>query len=311
MFLAAIALAVGAIPEGLPAAVTLPTNAGQSLIILASVLTGLALPALRVQLLWVNMATSVFLGLPLAFEPGESDLMARRPRDPRKPILTFPLFMRTGLVSLIILAGAFGLFYWEHGAEGRNLGEARTAVVNVIVMVQAFYLLNSRSLSRAMFSIGLFSNRWVWRGLAGMTVAQLLFTYAPFMNQDRAGNVPRRNVFSPRIPISSIGPVIWSWEQMRSPGRRSPSSHGSRPGRMLSGKASGSRPLRNGNMQPRPVRSVRMAKRTPSLCNNSGPGPPRQCRHNYLQWAWASQISGAFETSMGSFGNGLQTSIAP
>jgi len=90
--------------------------------------------------------------------------------------------MRTGLVSLIMLVGAFGLFYWEHGAEGRNLGEARTAVVNVIVMVQAFYLLNSRSLSRSMFSIGMFSNRWVCLGLAGMTVAQLLFTYAPFMN---------------------------------------------------------------------------------------------------------------------------------
>jgi magnesium-transporting ATPase (P-type) len=162
---------------------TLPTNAGQSLIILASILTGLALPVLPVQLLWVNMATSVFLGLALAFEPRESDVMARPPRNPRQPILTFPLFMRTGLVSLIMLAGAFGLFHWEHGAEGRNLGEARTAVVNVIVMVQAFYLLNSRSLSRSMFSVGVFSNRWVWLGLAGMAVAQLLFTYAPFMNR--------------------------------------------------------------------------------------------------------------------------------
>jgi len=162
---------------------TLPTNAGQSLIILASILTGLALPALPVQLLWVNMATSIFLGLTLAFEPRETDLMARPPRNPRKPILTFPLFMRTGLVSLIMLAGAFGLFSWEHGAEGRNLAEARTAVVNVIVMVQAFYLLNSRSLCRSILSVGVFSNRWVWLGLAGMAAAQVLFTYAPVMNR--------------------------------------------------------------------------------------------------------------------------------
>ena len=63
------------------------------------------------------------------------------------------------------------------------MGEARTAVVNVIVMVQAFYLLNTRSLTRSMFSVGVFSNRWVWLGLVGMAAAQLLFTYAPFMNR--------------------------------------------------------------------------------------------------------------------------------
>src|SRR6185503_4518454 len=67
---------------------------------------------------------------------------------------------------------------WETG-----LGEARTAVVNVIVMAQAFYLLNTRSLSRSMFSVGVFSNRWVWLGLVGIAAAQLLFTYAPFMNR--------------------------------------------------------------------------------------------------------------------------------
>lgn len=58
--------------------------------------------------------------------------MQRPQRDPKKPLLTFPLLMRTGLVTLISLAGAFGLFAWEHGTEGRNLDEARAAVVNVI-----------------------------------------------------------------------------------------------------------------------------------------------------------------------------------
>jgi magnesium-transporting ATPase (P-type) len=105
--------------------------------------------------------------------------------DPPRPeaIEAVRQCQQAGIAVKMMLAGAFGLFHWEHGAEGRNLGEARTVVVNVIVMVQAFYLLNSRSLSRSMFSVGVFSNRWVWLGLAGMAVAQLLFTYAPFMNR--------------------------------------------------------------------------------------------------------------------------------
>jgi Ca2+-transporting ATPase len=160
---------------------TLPTNIGEGLVILASIVIGVALPALPVQMLWINMMTALLLGLMLVFEPREPDLMQRPPRDPKEPILTFPLFMRTGLVTLIILAGAFGLFLWEQ-ARGATLAEARTIVVNVIVVVEIFYLLNCRSLTHSMRSLGLFSNPWVLFGAAAMLAAQFLFTYAPFMN---------------------------------------------------------------------------------------------------------------------------------
>ena len=50
-------------------------------------------------------------------------------------------------------------------------------------MVETFYLFNCRSLTRSMFAIGLFSNPWVLAGAAAMIGAQLLFTYAPFMNR--------------------------------------------------------------------------------------------------------------------------------
>jgi cation-transporting P-type ATPase F len=161
---------------------TLPTNIGEGLIILASIVAGVALPALPVQMLWTNLATALLLGLTLVFEPKEPDLMQRPPRDPKEPILTFPLIMRTGLVSLIILAGAFGLFLWEQ-AQGATLAEARTIVVNVIVIVEIFYLFNCRSLAHSMLSLGFFSNLWVLGGVTAMLGAQLLFTYAPFMNQ--------------------------------------------------------------------------------------------------------------------------------
>jgi cation-transporting ATPase F len=73
--------------------------------------------------------------------------------------------MRTGLVTLISLVAAFGLFAWEHGVEGTNLDEARAAVVNMIVMVQTCYLLNCRSRTRSMFAIGIFSNPWMIAGI--------------------------------------------------------------------------------------------------------------------------------------------------
>ena len=162
---------------------TLPTNVGESFVLLAAILVGTALPMLPVQLLWINMTAVTLLGTMLVFEPKEADLMDRPPRDPNQPILTFPLFMRTGFVSLLMLAGGFALFLWELRREHAPLAEARTAVVNAIVMVEAFYLLNCRSLSRSIFSLGIFSNLWVILGIGLIVVVQLLFTYAPVMNR--------------------------------------------------------------------------------------------------------------------------------
>ena len=105
------------------------------------------------------------------FEPKERGLMERPPRDPRQPILTFPLFMRSAFVSILMLAGAFALFLWELQVERGTLAEARTVVVNVIVIVEGFYLLNCRSLTRSIFSVGLFSNLWLVSGLLTMIVA--------------------------------------------------------------------------------------------------------------------------------------------
>ncbi|HEY0944103.1 MAG TPA: HAD-IC family P-type ATPase, partial [Opitutaceae bacterium] len=161
---------------------TMPTNGGEGLLILASVLLGTSLPILPVQLLWVNMGTALLLGLMLVFEPKEDGLMARPPRVPSQPILTAELVWRIVLVSLVMVVGAFALFLVEQRA-GASLAEARTVVVNVIVMVEIFYLFNCRSLARPFFSLGMFSNLWILGGVAAMLAMQLLFTYAPFMQR--------------------------------------------------------------------------------------------------------------------------------
>jgi cation-transporting P-type ATPase F len=160
---------------------TMPTNGGEGLIILGSIFLGTALPILPVQLLWVNMSTALLLGLMLVFEPKEEGIMSRPPRNPKEPILTRLLIIRIVLVSFFIFMGGFALFLWET-SQGTPLPEARTVVANLIVIVEAFYLLNCRSLTRSFFSLGWFSNLWVVGGLAAMIGAQLLFTYAPFMN---------------------------------------------------------------------------------------------------------------------------------
>ena len=161
---------------------TLPTNMGEGLVILAAILAGAALPILPTQILWINMTTAVALGLMLAFEPKEPAIMARPPRDPRKPLLTGALIWRILLVSALLVAGSWWLFEWEKG-NGATVAEARTAAVNLFVMVELFYLFSCRSLTSPMWRIGLFTNRWIVAGVSAQIAGQAALTYLPVMNQ--------------------------------------------------------------------------------------------------------------------------------
>jgi magnesium-transporting ATPase (P-type) len=160
---------------------TLPTNGGEALTILAAIAFGLALPITAVQILWVNMITSVALDLTLAFEPTEPGTMRRPPRPPGQPILTRHLVWRILLVSVLMVAGAFGMFFWAE-SRGLSLETARTMAVNTIVVMEIFYLFSLRYVHGTSLT---------WRGLLGtpavligvtiVVAGQFALTYLPFM----------------------------------------------------------------------------------------------------------------------------------
>jgi cation-transporting P-type ATPase F len=161
---------------------TLPTNFGEGLVILAAIFTGLSLPMLPVQILWVNMTTAITLGIMLIFEPKESDIMLRPPRSPSTPLLTSEMIQRIMLTATIILVGVFMLYLWELNNEGSSIEVARTAALNALVIIEVLYLLNCRSLTKSIFQIGVYSNKWIMVGILLMLLLQIAYTYLPAMN---------------------------------------------------------------------------------------------------------------------------------
>ena len=108
--------------------------------------------------------------------------MDRPPVNAHQPILDGALIRRVILVGLILLAGAFGLFFREL-ALGSGPEVARTVAVNVFVATLALYLLNCRSLTRPALRQSLWGNPAILAGMAGALGLQALFTYAPFMQE--------------------------------------------------------------------------------------------------------------------------------
>lgn len=160
----------------------LPTNGGEGLLVIAAILFQITLPLTPAQVLWINLVTSSTLGLALAFEPAEPDIMRHRPRPPGEPLLSRLFVQRVLVVSVLMMAGALGLFLWEL-SNGMSVDRARTMAVNAVVAAEMFYLLNSRHIYDSVLSReGLFGNRYVWIAIAACAVLQLAYTYTPFMH---------------------------------------------------------------------------------------------------------------------------------
>lgn len=156
----------------------LPSSGGESLIILAAILFGFQqLPLTPVQILWVNMVTTVTLAIVLAFEPPEQKVMQRPPRNPHEAILTPLLIWRVIFVSAILMVGTIGLFLWEM-EQGSSIERARTVAVNTLIMFEIFYLFNSRYITASVLNWkGLTGNRYVLVAIAILIIFQLGFTY--------------------------------------------------------------------------------------------------------------------------------------
>ncbi len=162
---------------------TLPTNGGETLAVILAIIIGFELPLTASQILWTNLLLASTLGLALAFEPPEAGLMLRRPRSASAPLLSAALARRVVITSVMLAGLILGLFFWATG-HGRDLATARTMLVNAVMVCGIAYLFTVR------FT---YSSSVTWRGALGtpavlisigvVIVAQLLFTYAPFMHR--------------------------------------------------------------------------------------------------------------------------------
>ena len=159
----------------------LPTNIAQALVIMVAIFVGFVAPITAPQILWVNMVTSVALGLTISFEPHELDVMIRQPRPVDRPILDGFGVWRVIFVGSALLALTLWAFFWMK-SKGASDELSRAVAVNALVIGQIFYLLNSRyKFASSLSPKAHFGNKYLSVGIITVVICQLLFTYAPPM----------------------------------------------------------------------------------------------------------------------------------
>ncbi|KAF8067390.1 ctpF [Scenedesmus sp. PABB004] len=160
----------------------LPVNLAQGTSILWSFALGLpAAPLTALQVLLVNLVTSVTLGLALAAEPAEADIMTRPPRRQGKRLVGKMLLWRCLLVCHLVVVLVIGMFYWA----GRSLPlpQARAEAFNVLVGAQVAYFVNCRFLKAScLHPRVLRGNRMVYVSVPATLALMVLLTFTPGLN---------------------------------------------------------------------------------------------------------------------------------
>ena len=193
---------VGAVEEGrhawknLEKAIlyTLPTNGGQALLVMGAILAApfiplfaLRLPLEPIHILWVNLADSIFLTMPLMMEPKEKGLLKSPPRDPKERIANRFFFVRVGLVSVVMALTGFAIYYYygmmgfSNPIDPLRITQAQTAAFMGIKLLHMGFLVTARSITESAFTFNPFSNKWVLLGIALTIITQLMITYVPFI----------------------------------------------------------------------------------------------------------------------------------
>ena len=146
---------------------------------------GASLPILPVQILWVNMVSSVALSATIAFEPKETGTMKRSPMPPNQPLLTGKLLWGILIISIFNLIAVFGMFEWILQTTG-NINLSRTMAVHTLVAAETFYLLSISQCIPSLFSYLKDRSRTFAYipaiGVACVFILQIFFSQLPIIN---------------------------------------------------------------------------------------------------------------------------------
>lgn len=156
------------------------TGAAELVLFTLALFTGLPLPLLAVQLLWLNLVTNGIQDVALAFEPGEGDELRYPPRPPREPIFNRLMIERVVISALVIGTVAFIVFQWLI-SRGFSLDEARNGTLLLMVLFENVHVFNCRSELRSVFRHNPLRNPILLIGTAIAQLVHIAAMYTPWI----------------------------------------------------------------------------------------------------------------------------------
>lgn len=159
------------------------TGAAELLLFFASVISGMPIPLMAVQLLWLNLVTNGIQDVALAFEGGEPGSMKKKPRKTNESIFNGQMISQTLVSGLTI--GLIGFAFWHYMINIAMHDEfyARSMLFLLFVLMQNVHVFNCRSEYSSAFQVPLGRNRLLILGVLAANGIHIISTHIPFMQQ--------------------------------------------------------------------------------------------------------------------------------
>ena len=143
------------------------------------------------QLLWVNLTTDGLPAIALGIDPGDPDIMERKPRDPSESVFTRDVKLYLSLTPILMTALLlFGYFFYHPWESASQLTEARTQLLTSMIVMELANAISARSLKFPVWKVGLFKNRFLWYAVLSSFFLQLVVLYTPGLNASFNVNAP-------------------------------------------------------------------------------------------------------------------------
>lgn len=160
----------------------LSCNLSEIMIVGFASLSGLPLPILPLQILYLNLVTDVFPAFALGASEGETDVMGRPPRDPKEPLLSRTQWIAIVAHSLSITAatlGGFGLAIWVLAVDEER---AVTIAFLTLALSQIWHVFNMRDVGSAVLSNEVTRNSYIWGAILLCIALILSAVYLPALS---------------------------------------------------------------------------------------------------------------------------------
>ncbi len=163
----------------------LSCNMSEVLIIFTTALLFPVPALLPLQILWINLVTDGLPALALGVDPGDPDVMERKPRSAEESILTprrqAQVVWQGALITLAALAVYLGAYRGWIAVDSR--GHIQTMLFTAIVLAQLIHAFDFRSETRSVFSLESLKNKWLLYAFGGSVLLHLFVVYVPFMQR--------------------------------------------------------------------------------------------------------------------------------
>ena len=159
----------------------LACNVGEILIIFTAMLVGMPIPLRPVQLLWLNLVSDGAPALALGLEKGDPDIMKHPPRSPKEPIINRDMAIGIGVIGVVDAIAILTVFYLALQRYPGHLEAAQTMAFVALCTSEMIRAFTARSEYHSVFSIGVFSNRWMIWAVGVSFLLVLMVVYVPFL----------------------------------------------------------------------------------------------------------------------------------